>query len=320
MDNYIFQLNEDVTRSSVCFKNRYGIELAGDLYRAKDLDESVCHPGIVIGPPYGGVKEQGPGVWANELAQRGFVVLTFDPSFNGYSQGKQRHISSPDLFVEDFHAAVDYLGTRPFIDRERIGAVGICGSGGFALSAASVDPRIKAVVTASFFDVSRVTQKGFGEGLSDVEWYQMTEPMALQRYVDFEETHQALGAKTNVLQVADAEDPLSREFAEFYNTKRGYHPNAIAHFTVTSNMSFANFPLLTNIKRISPRPILMIAGENAASKMLTDEAFEMAAEPKEKLVIPDCNHVDLYDDTEKIPFDEIEAFLKESFAGLSGRM
>lgn len=271
-----------------------------------------AYPAILIGAPYGGVKEQGPGVWANELTQRGFVVLTFDPSFNGYSGGKQRHISSPDLFVEDVHAAVDYLGTRAFVDRERIGAVGICGSGGFVMSAASVDPRIKAVVTASFFDMSRVTQRGFGEELSEEEWYAMLKPIAEQRYEDFEETHQALGAKTNVLQVADAKDPLSKEFAEFYNTPRGYHPNAIAHFTVTSGMAFANFPLLTHIKRISPRPILMIVGENAESKMLTDEAFSVAAEPKEKVVVPECNHVDLYDDTNKIPFDKIETFFQGS--------
>lgn len=315
MDNYIFELNENVTRTSVQYKNRYGITLSGDLYRAKDLDEGKKHPAVLIGAPYGGVKEQGPGVWANELAQRGFVALTFDPSYNGYSGGTQRHISSPDLFVEDFHAGIDFLGTRPFVDREGIGAVGICGSGGFALSAASVDPRIKAVVTASFFDMSRVTQKGFGEGLTDEEWYAMITPLAEQRYVDFEETHQALGPRANILQVTDAKDPLGKEFAEFYNTQRGYHPNSIGHFTATSTLAFANFPLLTNIKRISPRPILMIAGENAVSKMLTDEAFELAAEPKEKVVVPDCNHVDLYDDTTKIPFDKITEFFRENLCG-----
>ena len=219
MDNYIFELNENVTRTSVQYKNRYGITLSGDLYRAKDLDEGKKHPAVLIGAPYGGVKEQGPGVWANELAQGGFVALTFDPSYNGSSGGTQRHISSPDLFVEDFHAGIDFLGTRPFVDREGIGAVGICGSGGFAVSAASVDPRIKAVVTASFFDMSRVTQKGFGEGLTDEEWYAMITPLAEQRYVDFEETHQALGPRANILQVTDAKDPLGKEFAEFYNTQ-----------------------------------------------------------------------------------------------------
>ena len=136
MDNYIFELNENVTRTSVQYKNRYGITLSGDLYWAKDLDEGKKHPAVLIGAPYGGVKEQGPGVWANELAQRGFVCLAFDPAFMGESGGEPRHVSSPDIFAENFSAGVDYLGTLPFVDREQIGAIGICGSGGFALSAA----------------------------------------------------------------------------------------------------------------------------------------------------------------------------------------
>lgn len=146
-DNYIFDLDENVTRTPVSYKNRYGIDIAADLYTPKGFDATAEHPALIIGAPYGGVKEQSPGLYAQILAQRGFAVLTFDPSFNGYSGGEPRHLSSPDFFVEDFHASVDYLGTRAFVDRAKIGAIGICGSGGFALSAAQVDPRIKAIAT-----------------------------------------------------------------------------------------------------------------------------------------------------------------------------
>ena len=155
MDNYIAKLSDKVVRKSVLYKNRFGIELSGDLYYAKNLDLNKKHPGIVIGAPYGGVKEQGPCVYADELAQRGFVVLTFDPSFYGYSGGSPRNVSSPEIYTEDFSAGVDFLGTREFVDRQKIGTLGICGSGGFSLSAAQIDPRIKAAVTVSMYDMSR---------------------------------------------------------------------------------------------------------------------------------------------------------------------
>ena len=154
-DNYyIFELSENVERTAVFYPNRFGITLAGDLYTPLDLDETKSYPALVIGAPYGGVKEQGPGVYANELAQRGFIVLTFDPSYNGESGGEPRHVSSPEIFSEDFSAGVDFLGRLPYVDRDRIGALGICGSGGFALSAAAMDSRIKAVATASMYDIS----------------------------------------------------------------------------------------------------------------------------------------------------------------------
>lgn len=153
---YTFELSENVTRTHVSYKNRFGITLAGDLYTAKDLDKSKQYPALIIGSPYGGVKEQGAGLYANQLAQLGFVVLTFDPSYNGYSDGEPRHVSSPDIFVEDFSAGVDFIGVQPFVDRNKIGAIGICGSGGFALSAAKVDTRIKAVATTSMYDISRM--------------------------------------------------------------------------------------------------------------------------------------------------------------------
>ena len=158
-DNYIFDLDENVTRTPVSYKNRFGITIAADLYRPKEFDESREHAAVIVGAPYGGVKEQGPGIYAQNIALRGFVALGFDPSFNGYSGGEPRHLSSPDIFVEDFSAAVDYLGTRPFVDRERIGVIGMCGSGALSLSATQVDRRIKAVAPSSCTTITGSTPK-----------------------------------------------------------------------------------------------------------------------------------------------------------------
>jgi len=316
-DYYTFELSNQVTRTSVSYKNRYGITLAGDLYYSKDFDKTKKHPALVIGPPYGGVKEQGPGVYANQLAQRGFVLLAFDPSFNGESGGKPRHLSSPDFFVEDFSAGVDYLGSLPYIDRERIGAVGICGSGGFALTAAQVDKRIKAIATASMYDISRYIRNGLGETMTDEQRDQTLEELSKQRWVDFRKG----GAELNIAfpdvemplkEVPKGLPPVAARFMDYYATKRGYHPNSITAFTNTSQMAFMNFPLLTNVDDISPRPILLIVGENAHSNYFSETVYEQAAEPKELYVVPDAIHVDLYDRVDLIPFDKLESFFKEN--------
>ncbi|MDX2823840.1 alpha/beta hydrolase [Streptomyces ipomoeae] len=313
-DNCIFDLDDNVTRTPVPYKNRFGITIAADLYRPKDFDESQGHPAIVIGAPYGGVKEQGPGIYAQNLALRGFVALTFDPSFNGYSGGQPRHVSSPDLFVEDFSAAVDYLGTRPFVDRERIGGIGMCGSGGFLLSAAQVDRRLKAVATIVMYDISRVASKGFHDLLSDEERGGMLDVLAEQRYADFEGHAPALTPRGAPIGFDDTTDPIGREFGEFYSTPRGYHPNSITQFTMTSLMSFMNFPLLTHIESISPRPILFVVGEHAHSRYFSEDAYELAAEPKEFYAVPNAGHVDLYDKTDLIPFDKLEEFFTKNLA------
>jgi fermentation-respiration switch protein FrsA (DUF1100 family) len=185
-DNYIFELEEDVTRTPASYKNRYGITIAADLYRPKDFDESQQYPAVVIGPPYSGVKEQGPGIYAQNLAVRGFVALAFDPSLNDYSGGEPRHASSPDIFVEDFSAGVDYLGTRDFVDRNRVGAIGICGSGGFALSAVQVDRRIKAVAAVVMYDIGRLNERGFLDSLTDEDRNRTLDALVEQRYGDFE--------------------------------------------------------------------------------------------------------------------------------------
>ncbi|MFJ8770411.1 alpha/beta hydrolase [Streptomyces clavifer] len=313
--NYIFELDENVTRTPVTYKTRFGITIAADLYRAKNLDESQQHPAILIGAPYGGVKEQGSGIYAQNLAKRGFVALAFDPSYNGYSGGETRHMSSPDVFVEDFHAAVDYLGTHPFVDRDRIGAIGMCGSGGFLLSAAQVDPRLAAVATSVMYDISRVVQEGFkGSPLTDEARAGLLDQIAQQRYAEFEGEAPLLTPRGAPIGFDENTDAIGREFGEFYSTPRGYHPNAITQFTMTSLMPFLNFPLITQLEKVSPRPILFITGETAHSRYFSEDAYELAAEPKELHIVPGAGHVDLYDKTDLIPFDKLEEFFTKNLA------
>ena len=310
---YTFVLDEHVNRTSVSYPNRYGIRIAADLYTAKDMEETSKHPALVIGPPYGGVKEQGPGVYANQLAQRGFVVLAFDPAFMGDSGGEPRHVSSPDIFAENFSAGVDYLGTLPYVDREKIGAVGICGSGGFALSAAQVDTRIKAVATASMYDITDGSRMPFDTPEKRAELFAQ---LGRQRWQDFESgipEYLPSFPETPAEEVPEGLDPVSAEFFSYYGLKRGHHPHARGGFTTTSMMAMMNFRSLDFVDQISPRPILMIVGENAHSKFYSENVYKAAAEPKELYIVPDAIHIDLYDRVDKIPFDKMEDFFKKAF-------
>lgn len=315
-DRYTFQLNDQVVREHVNYKNRYNISIEADLYYSKHLDKQSHNPALVVGPPYGGVKEQGPGVYANQLAQKGFIVLAFDPSFNGTGQ-PLLHASSPDIFVEDFSAGVDFLGTLPFVDRNKIGAIGICGSGSFALTAAQVDKRIKAVATASMYDIGSYIREGFAHSLTKADRDAMLEELSLKRWDDFEQGGAGMeeplpGVPKPLSEVPDNLDPITTEFFSYYLTERGYHPNAFMGFTATSAMAFMNFPLLYYVGDISPRPILMIIGEHGHSNYFSEAVFEKALEPKELLVIPEAIHVDLYDRVEMIPFDKLESFFKSN--------
>ena len=305
---YTFALSSDVDRTLVSYANRFGITLAGALYTPKDLNVDEKYPALVIGAPYGGVKEQGPGIYANELAQRDFVVLTFDPSFNGESGGEPRHVSSPEIFTEDFSAGVDFLGTLGYVDREKIGAIGICGSGGFALSAAQVDHRIKAVATASMYDISRSMKDGIAADPDAA-----LDALAQQRWEDVDNGYpEYIPSWPDHItsEVPEGLDPITAEFYSYYATSRGHHPNARANFTTTSQMGFINYDLLDRIDTISPRPILLIVGENAHSRYFSETAYVNAAEPKELYIVPDAIHIDLYDRTDMIPFDKIEEFFK----------
>lgn len=308
---YIFDLDENVDRTHVYYKTRFGIELAADLYTPKDADLTQQYPAVVIGPPYGGVKEQGPGVYANQLAKRGFICLAFDPSYHGYSGGETRMAGSSATYVEDFLAGVDYLGTLDYINRENIAAIGICGSGGFALSAASMDSRIKAVIPVVMYDIA-----GNMNGISGEDRQRMIDMTSQQRWTDLENGEAAYMKSypdAPVETIPEGVEGTNAEFFSFYGMKRGWHPNALGNVTTASMADLMTFPTSGHIDTISPRPILFVVGENAHSRSFTDDAYAAAKEPKEIYVAPDANHVDLYDDITKIPFDKIEEFLNGVF-------
>lgn len=310
-----FDLSERVTVEKINFKNRYGITVAADLYLSKDIDLSKQSSAIIVGTPYGGVKEQGAGIYAQTMAERGFVALAFDESYNGESGGEPRRVSSPDIFVEDFSAAVDFIGTRPYVDRNKIGVIGICGSGGFSCTAAQVDRRIKAVATMSMYDMSRVNRFGWMDSMSDEQRNQTLDQLGEQRWKDFESGNPELTPTfpTEPMDsVPEGLDPITSEFFEYYAMERGFHPNSVGAFTKTSSMSFMNFPFLNYIKSISPRPMLFVIGEHAHSRYFSEDAYKMAAEPKELFVVPGARHIDLYDRVDLIPFDKLEAFFTEN--------
>lgn len=312
-----FPKSDKVIHEKVSFPNRYGITVAADMYLPGNIDRSRKHAAIIVGTPYGGVKEQGAGIYAQTMAERGYVAIAFDESYNGESGAEPRHVSSPDIFVEDFSAAVDFIGTRPFVDRDRIGVIGICGSGAFSLTAAQVDQRIKAVATVSMYDMSRTIRYGFGDSMTDEQRTQTLVQIGEQRWKDFEDGNPLLppgfpGEPADT--IPEGLDPITSEFFEYYAMERGHHPNSIASFTVSSGMSFMNFPLLNYIETISPRPILFIMGEKAHSRYFTEDAYETAAEPKELYIVPGARHIDLYDggDNNYIPFDKLESFFTEN--------
>ena len=308
---YICKLSKKVERKSVEFKNRYGLSVVGDLYTEKNFKKDTKYPAIIVGAPYGGVKEQGPAVYANELAQRGFVVLTFDQSFMGESAGQPRNVSSPDIFVENFSACVDFLGVQSFVDREKIGVIGICGSGGFALSAAQVDTRIKAVSVVSMYDMTVAARLGFDKKSLQKE----KERLSYQRWVDFENgfpEYKPSFPEKPFKKVPEGVPEPDAEWLRFYAVKRGFHPNARGGFTTTSNMAFINFSLLSHIDEISPRPILFVVGDRAHSRFFSDDAYKKAKMPKEMYVVEDAEHIDLYDRVDRIPFDKLEDFFKSN--------
>jgi len=310
-----FSKSDKVIHEKVTYPNRYGITVAADMYLPKYINTAQKYAAIIVGTPYGGVKEQGAGIYAQTMAERGFVAMAFDESFNGESSGEPRHVSSPDIFVEDFSAGVDFLGTRPFVDRQKIGVIGICGSGAFAITAAQVDHRIKAVATASMYDMSRFFRNGWKDGMTDEQRNKALEQLAEQRWKDVDNGRPWLppGFPSETADaVPDGLDPISSEFWEYYAMARGHHPRSHGPFTKTSEMAFMNFPLMNTIDTISPRPILFIMGENAHSRYFTEDAYKMTAEPKELVIVPGARHIDLYDRTDMIPFDKLESFFTEN--------
>src|SRR5688572_2613965 len=303
-----FPKSEKVEHRKVTFKNRYGITLSADVYQPKDRNGKLA--AIAVGGPFGAVKEQSSGLYAQTMAERGFITLAFDPSYTGESGGEPRHVASPDINTEDFSAAVDFLGLQASVDRERIGIIGICGWGGMALNAAAVDKRIKAVVTSTMYDMSRVMSKGYNDRTTKEERTKMLEQLSQQRWKDAEKGKPELGPIYNELK--GGEPQFMVEYADYYKKReRGFHPRAInsnGSWTVTNPLSFMNMPLLTYIAEISPRPTLLIHGEKAHSRYFSETAYQAAAEPKELVIIKGANHVDLYDQVNKIPWDKLTSF------------
>lgn len=304
-----FPKSNKVDHQKVTFKSRYGITLAADLYLPKNRGNQRL-PALAVSGAFGAVKEQSSGLYAQTMAERGYVTLAFDPSYTGESGGEPRHVASPDINTEDFSAAVDFLGLHASVDRERIGIIGICGWGGMALSAAAADKRIKAVVTSTMYDISRVSSKGYNDSVTPEQRAQTLEQLSRQRWKDAENGSPGLLPMFNVLK--GGEPQFMVEYADYYKSpKRGFHPRAInsnGSWTITNAMSFMNAPLLTYIAEISPRPILLIHGENAHSRYMSETAYAAAAQPKELLIVKGANHVDLYDQLDKIPFDKIADF------------
>jgi fermentation-respiration switch protein FrsA (DUF1100 family) len=309
-----FPKNDKVDHQKVTFRNRYGITLAADLYLPKKRGTERL-AALAISGPFGAVKEQSSGLYAQTMAERGYVTLAFDPSYTGESGGEPRNLASPDINTEDFSAAVDYLGLLPSVDRERIGIIGICGFAGMGLNAAAVDKRIKAVVTTSMYDMSRVMAKGYYDALTEEQRTQMLVQMSQQRWVDAERGSPTPGSRILPESLEGITDPVVRMYFDYYRTPRGFHnrsPNSNGAWTATTPISFMNMPLLTYIDEISPRPILLIAGENAHSRYFSEDAYRAAAQPKELVIIENANHVDLYDRMDKIPFDQITEFFNRN--------
>lgn len=307
----VFPKSDRVDHEKVSFTNRYGITLAADLYLPKNRG-SQRHAAIVVGGPFGAVKEQSSGLYAQTMAERGFVTIAFDPSFTGESGGEPRNVASPDINTEDFSAAVDYIGLRPEVDRERIGVIGVCGWGGMALNAVAVDKRVKAVVASTMYDMTRVMSKGYNDSVTLEQRTQTLEQLSRQRWVDAEKGTPAFQPAYNVLKGGEAQFLV--DYHDYYMTPRGYHKRAVNSgnaWTITTPLSFMNMPILTYIKEIAPRPVLFVHGEKAHSLYFAQTAYANAAEPKELMIIPGASHTDLYDKAKFIPYDKLQSFFDQ---------
>ncbi|POA81045.1 hypothetical protein C1882_26270 [Pseudomonas sp. FW305-E2] len=310
-----FYRSEQVSFERVTFKNQFQMTTVGNLFLPKKQDVNAKHPAIIVGHPMGAVKEQSSNLYAQKLAEQGFVTLAIDLSFWGESDGRPRNLVSPDIYAEDFSAAVDYLGSQGFVDRNRIGVLGICGSGSFAISAAKIDPRLKAIATVSMYDMGGANRNGLKHAVTVEQRKQAIAEAAAQRDVEFAggETKYTSGT---VDQLTESSNAIEREFYDFYRTPRGQFtpegqsPLLTTHPTLTSNVRFMNFYPFNDIETISPRPMLFIAGEGAHSREFSDEAYRLAGQPKELVIVPDAGHVDLYDRVDLIPFGKLTSFFQ----------
>lgn len=312
-----FYKSEKVALQQVSFKNQYRMNVAGNLYLPENMDKDIQYPAIIVAHPMGAVKEQSANLYAIKMAERGFVTLAIDLPFWGESGGEPRNAVSPDMYAEAFSAAVDFLGTRPFVNRNRIGVIGICGSGGFAISAAKIDPRLKAIATISMYDMGAANRNGLNKSQPLEQRKKTIAEAAEQRYAEFSGGN-AKYTSGSVHEITENSNPIEREFYDFYRTSRGeftpkgQSPEFTTHPTLTSNVKFMNFYPFSDIETISPRALLFITGENAHSKEFSEDAYNKAAEPKELYWVPKAGHVDLYDRVNLIPFDKLEDFFTKN--------
>jgi len=311
-----FKVSDKVEIYRVSFPNQYKMEVMGHLFIPKSFNKNQKHPAIIVGHPMGAVKEQSADVYASNMAERGFITLAIDLSFWGESEGEPRNAVLPDMYAEDFSAAVDLLGTRPFVDRNNIGIIGICGSGSFVISAAKIDPRMKAVATVSMYDMGAATRHALHHSLTLEQRKKIIAEAAEQRYAEV--TGGTTKYTNGTVHKLDANtDSTQREFYEFYRTPRGEYtpkggsPETTTHPTLSSNIKFMNFYPFNDIETISPRPMLFITGDHTHSREFSEDAYKLAGQPKELVIVPNAGHVDLYDKTDLIPFDKLKTFFKE---------
>lgn len=304
----VFPKSDKVNHSKVTFRNRYGTTLAADMYIPKNANGKL--PAIAVSGPFGAVKEQSSGLYAQTMAERGFLTIAFDPSYTGESGGEPRYVASPDINTEDFSAAVDFLSTLDKVDPERIGIIGICGWGGLALNAAAMDTRIKATATSTMYDLSRVNANGYFDALDADKRYELREQLNAQRTLDYKNGTYALAG--GVVDPLPEDAPwFVKDYHSYYKTDRGYHERSLNSkngWNVTSPLSFINMPQLSYSDEIR-NAVLMIHGEKAHSRYFSEDAFKkLKDDNKELLIIPGAVHVDLYDRMDIIPFDKLESF------------
>ena len=307
-----FPQSDKVEHSKVTFTNRYGITLAADMYMPKNAEGRL--PAIAVSGPFGAVKEQASGLYAQTLAERGFLTIAFDPSYTGESAGEPRYVASPDINTEDFCAAVDFLSTCDKADPERIGILGICGWGGMAINAASIDTRIKATVAATMYDMSRVTANGYFDAADTADArHDLRVKLNAQRTEDYRNGTYALAG--GVVDPLPEDAPqFVKDYHAYYKTSRGYHSrslNSNSGWNVTSSLSFLNMPIMAYAGEIRSA-VLLIHGEKAHSRYFSEDTFKkLTGDNKKLLIIPGASHVDLYDNFDKIPFDKIVTFYME---------
>lgn len=308
-----FSRSKKVTHRKVTFRNRYGITLAGDLYLPENTQGSLA--ALAVSGPFGAVKEQASGLYAQTMAERGFITLAFDPSYTGESGGEPRHVASPDINTEDFSAAVDFLVTLDRVDDERIGIIGICGFGGMGLNAAAMDTRIKATVASTMYDMSRVNANGYFDAMDAEARYELRKQLNRQRSKDAQSGTIAPAGGGLPDSIQGDEPQFVQDYFDYYKTNRGFHPRSInsnGAWNATSSLSFINMPILAYAGEIRSA-VLLIHGEKAHSRYFSEDAFKkLTGDNKELLIIPGANHTDLYDRTDLIPFDKMEAFFRNN--------